>query len=118
MHEASLMAEILDAAAEQAQAHGSPAVLAIKLRVGALAGVVREALEFAFDALKAGTVCERAALEVETVPLRAHCPSCARDIEGDGDLCLLCPRCGRAAAILAGRELEIEYLELEDACNA
>lgn len=118
MHEASLMAGILETAAEQALAHGSPAVLTIKLRVGGFTGVVREALEFAFDALKAGTVCEGAALEVETVPLRAHCASCEREVEADGDLCLLCPRCGRAAAILAGRELEIEYLELEDACSA
>ena len=43
-------------------------MLAIRLRIGALSGVVPEALEFAFEALRPGTLAEKAELAIESVP--------------------------------------------------
>ncbi len=112
MHELSLMAAVRDVALEQALAHGGGPILAIRLRIGSLAGVEPEALRFAHAVVMAGTAAEGAALEIEMVPARFHCESCCQPFEAvQGDSC--CPRCGvPSRRLLQGRELELSSLEL------
>ena len=54
------MQSALDLALEQAQAAGAQRLLRVRLRIGALSGVVPEALTFAFEALTPGTLAEGA----------------------------------------------------------
>jgi hydrogenase nickel incorporation protein HypA/HybF len=110
MHEASLIQEVLEEAARQARAHGCTVVHLVRLRVGALSGAVPEALEFAFEALKAGTPAAAARLEIEAVPARARCRACGREfaLEEPG---LPCPSCaGWDTELVRGRELELARL--------
>lgn len=84
----------------------------LRLRIGALAGVVPEALEFAFDALKEHTPAAGASLDVEYVPVRFYCSTCALEFGGD-DVAELCPRCGSPNAdVRQGRELDVVSLEV------
>jgi hydrogenase nickel incorporation protein HypA/HybF len=113
MHELSIMQSALSLAFEQARLAGADRVHAIHLRIGALSGVVPEALEFAFEALAPGTVAEGARLAVENVPARFWCRRCAREFQAD-DLLAVCPDCQEASGeIRAGRELELASLEIE-----
>jgi hydrogenase nickel incorporation protein HypA/HybF len=114
MHEAGIAASILDIAEDEARRHGSARILLIRLRLGAFTGVVRESLEFAFDALRAGTLAENAVLEVETVPLCAACPACGWTGETRQDLCFICPACHQPLEILSGREMQVDSIDLED----
>jgi hydrogenase nickel incorporation protein HypA/HybF len=119
MHEVSLMQRVLEIARAEAQRHGAERVHRLRLRVGPLAGVVPEALEFAFDVVMRGTMVEGAALEVEYLPWRGRCPSCGTKFEPAGPGDFGCPSCGfEATEILGGRELELVSLEVSGAGSA
>ena len=107
------MQSALDLALEQARKAGARQVFVIRLRIGALSGVVPEALQFALAALAPGTPAQGAELAIEQVPARFWCASCAREFQAD-ELLAECPDCHQPSAELrAGREMEIAALEVE-----
>jgi|SRR5579871_260611 len=112
MHEVGIMQSALDIACAWAERNGAKRIACVSLRVGALSGVVPDALAFAFEALKPDTPAETARLEVEFVPLRLYCPDCRREFTTDG-FSYQCLDCGRFdTEIRQGRELEIARIEL------
>ena len=114
MHEIGLVQEALQLAEEQARRHGAARIHRIHLRVGRLAGVEPEALAFAFEVARVGTLAERAVLEVESIAAACYCQSCHHDFTTE-DYVLACPVCGRPSSDLrAGQELELASLEVSD----
>jgi hydrogenase nickel incorporation protein HypA/HybF len=112
MHELSIALGILDLVAEEAERRGAR-VVAVHLRLGPLAGVVKDALLSAYDLAREGTPCAAAALVVEDVPLVAWCPACAAERRPPFPE-LLCPDCGAPTPdVRSGRELEVVALEIE-----
>jgi hydrogenase nickel incorporation protein HypA/HybF len=112
VHELSLMEETLSIAIAHAQREGAQRIHLLTMRVGALSGVVPEALEFAFGILARGTMADGAQLRIETVPIAAYCTTCGQEFE-TADLLGACPRCGETATQLRhGRELELGSLEV------
>ncbi|MGH7972007.1 MAG: hydrogenase maturation nickel metallochaperone HypA, partial [Limisphaerales bacterium] len=73
MHELSIMDSALTMVLERAQQAGAKRVHLVRLRIGALSGVVPDALQFAFEALVPGTLAESARLDIEDVPARFWC---------------------------------------------
>jgi hydrogenase nickel incorporation protein HypA/HybF len=85
---------------------GDQRVPTVRVRIGRLAGVVRDAFEFSFELATAGTPLEGAALEIEEPEGRLLCRRCGDESPRD-DLILLC-ECGSAdVEVVSGRELEI-----------
>ena len=115
MHELSIASSIVETVTEAAAAHPGTRVTSVRLRIGALAGVVEDALEFCWQIATEGTPLAGAALEVKKLPVVVHCEHCNADEELDGVQSFRCPRCGEPAADLRqGRELEIESFEIDD----
>ncbi len=112
MHELSIALSILDLAAEEAERR-AVRIAAIHLRLGPLSGVVKEALESAYELAREGTPHAEAKLLIEEIPVTAYCPTCA----GERTLSfphLSCPECGTPTPeVLKGRELEVIALEVE-----
>ena len=107
------MQSALRLALDQARQAGASRVHLIRLRIGVLSGVVPDALEFAFEALAAGTVAENAKLSIEQVPARFWCATCTREFQSD-DMFAECPDCHALSGELrAGREMELASLEIE-----
>lgn len=103
----------LSLAMEQARAAGAGKILSLRLRVGALSGVVPDALTFAFEALSAGTPAEGGQLIIEAVPAQFWCESCGRAFEADA-LNAICPACGKHSSDLrSGQELQVVSMEVE-----
>ena len=113
MHELSLVAAVFEVLEEQAREHGAARVTAVVLKVGAMAGVVPDLLESAFDTYKKGTLAEAARLEIVVVPVRLRCPDCGGEaVREDTDFSCAC--CGsRRVEIVEGRDLVVERVELE-----
>jgi hydrogenase nickel incorporation protein HypA/HybF len=65
MHELSIATALVEVACEEAEHRGLARVEALHVRIGPLAGIVKEALLFSFDLAAAGTAIEGARLEVE-----------------------------------------------------
>ena len=113
MHEFSIMQCALDQALREARRAGAVRVHQIRLRVGVLSGVVPEALQFAFEALTAGTPAEGATLAIDDVPARFWCAPCGREFVS-ANLYSECPDCGTPSNELrAGRELELNSMEVD-----
>ena len=113
MHELSIMDSALSMVLEQAQRSGATRVYAIHLRIGALSGVVPEALEFAFEALSPGTLAEGGKLSIEHIAARFWCSACNLEFKAD-DMFAECPDCHRPSGQLrAGREMEVASMEIE-----
>lgn len=114
VHELSIAISLVELACEKAQGLGDVRVETLHLRLGALSGIVREALEFSFEAAAAGTPLAGARLAITDVPLTVMCPACGRERELPG-FPLACPECGSPTPqVLRGRDLELAALEVQD----
>jgi hydrogenase nickel incorporation protein HypA/HybF len=116
MHELSIALDLIDAVSAKAATLGPVHVTAVRLRLGALSGVVKEALLFSFDTAIVGTPLETARLRIEDVPVTVWCDNC----EAERDLSDLsrrrCPACQAPAPhVIRGTELELVGLEVQDA---
>ena len=115
MHELSIIASIVDTVTESVAAYKGARVVEVRLRVGALASVVEDSLQFCFGIATEGTALEGSRLVVKTVPVVMHCAGCDADVELDGVQSFRCPRCGEPCFDLRqGRELEIEAIEIDE----
>ena len=113
MHEMSIIAGVIDAVVPSAKQASATRVLAISLRIGDMTEVVDEALEFAFEALTEGTMCEGAELHVTKVHPRSLCFECGNEFDHDR-FHRSCPACGSyETRLVAGKELEIESIEVD-----
>ncbi len=106
---------LIDAACEEAERLGNVRVVALHLCLGALSGVVKDALEFSFDLAAEGTVIAGARLEIEEIPIVVFCPTCRAERELPGLQSFRCPVCGgETADVVRGRELELVSMEVVD----
>ena len=113
MHEFGLTQAVIETSVASAREAGATRVTEIRLTVGELTQVVEEAMEFAFDALSRGTMCEGAKLAIGFVPPRSLCLDCGDEFPHDA-LHRKCPGCGSPyTQVIAGRELEIASIEIE-----
>jgi hydrogenase nickel incorporation protein HypA/HybF len=114
MHELSIAASIVEAVTEAAAAYPGARVHEVRLRVGALASVIEDSLQFCWGVTTEDTPLAGAKLVVNMLPVVIHCEACGVD-EQIGVQSFRCPRCGELAADLRqGRELEIESIEIDD----
>jgi len=116
MHELSIVASIVDTVTESVAGYPGARVVEVRLRVGALASVVVDSLEFCWGIATEGTALEGARLVVKSLPVVMHCVPCGADVELEGVQSFRCPKCGEPCFDLRqGRELEIEAIEIEEA---
>jgi hydrogenase nickel incorporation protein HypA/HybF len=85
----------------------------IKITIGEFSGVVKDALEFAFEVLTPDTPASKAEIEIEIEPLTARCETCGPVECRLHDLNLACPTCDATLTINGGREMRVEYLDLD-----
>jgi hydrogenase nickel incorporation protein HypA/HybF len=114
VHEVSLVLALLELADDAARREGASRIEVVHVELGALSGVVPEALAFAFAGAKAGTLAEGARLEIHLLPAVAYCVACGREFEVQSDFgVVLCPCCERpSAALRQGYELTLSRLEV------
>ena len=110
MHELSIARSVVDVAGRRAE--GRP-VLLVHLRVGALRQVVPAALSLAFEVTARGGPCEGAVLEKELVPARVRCRDCDAEAELS-EPAFHCAGCGGGVDVVAGEELQVDFIEIEE----
>ena len=100
------MIDVVERAAEGAHA---TAVSEVRVAVGELSNVEIEALAFAFESVKKGTVANDAKLVIDRPEGRAWCMTCQKDA---------CPICGGYQVVVSGgrdmRVVDIKATTPED----
>lgn len=116
MHELSIAYNLVEIADEAARKAGAAAVTVVHLRLGAMAGVVEEAIRFSFPIAATGTLVEGATLVIEPAPVQVYCDRCAAPQTLTPPFVFRCPICGQTVTrLLQGRELQIESIEIIEA---
>ena len=112
MHELSLSSAIVNTVVKHADGRR---VRVVELRVGKLRQVVPDTLEFYFEFVARGTVCEGARLEQEVIDARLKCKECGHEWEIEIPA-FRCPQCtGSDVQIASGDEFEVEAIDVEEA---
>jgi hydrogenase nickel incorporation protein HypA/HybF len=112
MHELSIALSLVDLASESAAQHEGR-VVGVHIQLGALSGVVKEALLSAWELARAGTRLADAKLVIEEVPIAARCARCDALHTYESIQRLACPQCGEPLReIIGGRELDLVALEM------
>jgi len=115
MHELSIAASIVESVTESAAAYPGARVKEVRLRVGALASVVEDSLQFCWELATEDTPLAGSKLVITKLPIVVFCDTCDKDVEIEGVQSFRCPQCGAQAIDLRqGRELEIDSIELDD----
>ena len=111
MHEMSIAGAIVATALKHA---GDGRVTSVRVRAGRLRQVVPDSLRFYFEIVTRDTPCEDARLELIEVEPRLCCHACGREWEPLFPS-FRCPDCASAdVSVLAGEELEVESIEVEE----
>ena len=113
MHEVSIAQGLLDIAIDNCKKQGYKNIDLIKVKIGKASGVVPDALQFAFEALKVGTMADMAVLKIDEIPVGGFCDSCKKHFTVEEAYVLSCPLCGGSSFKLeTGRELNIDEMEV------
>ena len=117
MHELSIAMSIVELAEEEAASRGVQ-IDAVHLRLGALSGVVKEALLSCYEMACEGTPLQGSHLVVEEVPAVIFCPSCRVQRPLSSMQLFCCPECGTPSSqIVHGKELEVVALEIQECAS-
>ena len=114
MHELSIVQGIIETVSESAEAASAKKIIAVYLRVGALSGVVQDALLFSYELATEDTILQGSKLIVEELPVLIFCQACGKNVELPGVQSFRCPICNTPSATISqGKELEIRSIEIE-----
>ena len=112
MHEQSIVAHLLSMAINDAKKDNAQRIISIKLVVGELTGVEKDAVIFYFGFMTKGTIAEGASLEFNYTKPQLRCRDCDIIFPREG-LEFNCPQCNKKAIeLVGGRELYIESMEI------
>lgn len=115
MHELSIALSIVELASNEAQKREGVRVSAVHLKLGQLAGVVKDSLLFSYQLACEGTALEGSRLVIEEITPVGYCTTCKAERSLDSVQHFCCSTCGSLTPDLVhGKELEIVALELSD----
>lgn len=114
VHELSIARNLVKLALKEAEVQKKP-VVAVHVRIGALSGVVDEALETAYEYACEATALAGSRLIIENVPVKIFCADCNTTTSLPGIQAFTCSKCGKTSADLReGRELDLVALEVSE----
>ena len=113
MHELSVTESLLNLAVQHATQAGAVRVTSLQLVIGQLSSIVDESVQFYWDMISEGTLCEGAQLRFERRPATLRCLDCDQTYALNGEL-TDCPRCHSAhLKVMSGEEFYLDSIEVE-----
>ncbi len=115
MHELSVTESLLNLAVRHAERAGAVRVTDLHLVIGQLSSLVDDSVQFYWDMISEGTICEKARLHFERIPAKFRCLDCNEEYQLPGEL-IACPRCnGENLKVVSGDEFRLDHMDVETA---
>lgn len=112
MHEMSIAQSILDIIIPIAQREGAERITAVNVVAGELRAIVPLQLTFCFSLMAENTIASAAQLNLETIPVTAHCKGCGETFVVH-DYQYVCPKCcGLDIEVTGGTDLRVVDIEV------
>jgi hydrogenase nickel incorporation protein HypA/HybF len=113
VHELSITESILNIAVKYARKENAQKVTDINLIIGDLSSIVDDSVQFYWDIISKGTICENSHLHFQRVPATILCQNCGNQYELEHDL-IPCPQCsGMNIKILSGDDFKMDSIEIQ-----
>ncbi len=113
MHELSVTESILEIAATHAQANKASKVTQINLVIGRLSSIIDDSVQFYWETISEGSICEGSKLSFARIPAVLRCLDCQREYQIEQEL-TPCPCCGsHKTQIISGEEFYVDSIEIE-----
>lgn len=113
MHELSVTESVLEIACKHAKKAQATRVTDIHLVIGRLSSIVDDSVQFYWDIISKGTLCENAKVHFNRIPAELICLDCQHKYFLQTEL-MPCPNCGSARIrVLSGDEFNLESIEVE-----
>jgi hydrogenase nickel incorporation protein HypA/HybF len=113
LHELSLTQNLIEIAEEHARRENATVITSMTMEIGALSGVIPEAVEFAFEACTKDTLADGAKLEIRRIPALGRCQQCSQECAME-NLLDGCTACGSFALdIIKGQEMALIEMEID-----
>ena len=93
MHEGSLTEDLFEHVLIHAREAHARRVTHVKVTIGALSDMTAESIQFYWESMAPGTIAAQAALEFDSAPGTARCPTCGEAFE-ILEAYAACPKCG------------------------
>lgn len=118
MHELSIALRIVETVETALTDEPHVVVETVTVRVGALTGLVPEALAFSWEVATDDTRLRGSRLQIEVVDAAGFCENCGVERVIDSLQAFRCPACGTPITqITGGHEMEIAYIEVADVAS-
>ena len=123
MHEASIVADIVDGVLAELDRYDVTKVNAVNMVVGDLTQLGSEQMQFAYEVLTRGTILEGSVLNIEAEPVELRCRGCG--YEGPAEMAdfgdgphggipvLACPKCGGQVDVVKGNSCAVRTMDIE-----
>ena len=114
MHELSLAMSVREIVEDAAAQNGAVKVYAVNIAVGEFSSVSIDALEFAMDVARKGSVFENADIVIRSEKTILKCSACGADSAMAGYV-FACGKCGSGAVrIVSGDRMYVESIDIEN----
>jgi hydrogenase nickel incorporation protein HypA/HybF len=114
MHELSITENILQIATQHAEQASAESVTQINLVIGQLASIVDDSVQFYWDIISQGTICQGAQLHFERIPAVLQCLDCNQSYTLQKEL-MPCPKCGNThIKVIKGEEFWVDSIEIQN----
>jgi len=112
MHELTIARNIIEIVTSEAEKSGRRPIREVNLEIGLLAGIEFESLNFALEALKKGTIMDKASFVIEKPCGAGKCNNCGYEFTIESFLGS-CGSCGsQDLDIIRGRELRVKSITI------
>ena len=113
MHEMSIAMNVVEIVTDTAKKNKAKKINLIELDVGALSGIIPDALEFCFESACKGTIAENSELKLNLIKADAECENCSNKFK-TAEMVSKCPKCGEMVfQISGGRELKVRAINVD-----
>jgi hydrogenase nickel incorporation protein HypA/HybF len=121
VHELSMTTQIIEAVLEEAKRHGAKKITEVQISIGKMTFLGTEQVRFSYKILTEDTIMKDSKLIIEEKDGVIHCTNC--EYKGEVPIkddpayhipvpTLQCPKCGKTAKIIEGKECTIKSIRM------